>query len=188
MLVSLGAFAEEGGKPAKGEKPSPEAMKKMWAEFAEPGPEHKEMLEMVGRWKAETKDYFDDPDKPTLSEGTATFKPILDGRFIQQDYQCKQDGKTFRGLGVFGYDKAKKKWVSVWLDSMSTGFMVMEGEFDKATETLVETGEMASPIGPMKMKNVIKELDDDRMQMTMYLLLPGDKEQKVMEILYTRQK
>ena len=190
-LVVSSAWAAEGeatGEKGAGEKMDAAAMEKMMIELGTPGPEHEEFEEMVGRWKAEVKDYFSNPDEPVESQGTATFTLVLGGRFLKQEFRGECYGKPFEGMGLCGYCKAKKKYVSIWLDSTWTGILVMEGDYDDETDTLVETGEAESPKGKMKIKHVVKELDDDHVLMTMYMLLPEGKETKTMEIRYTREK
>ena len=94
----------------------------------------------------------------------------------------------FEGMQLMGYDNIKKKHVSVWIDSMSTGITQMEGTYDEATKTLTMTGQTDDPIaGPTKMRSVTREVSKDKCVMEMYQTGPDGKEQKCMEVTYTRE-
>lgn len=183
--VSLGADEKE---KRAAEKPDPAALEKMMEEWGKPGPEHECFKHLAGTWKATVKTYMEDPEKPTVSEGESTFKTLMGGRFVQQNFRCKMGDKSFRGMGLSGYDKTKKKYVGVWIDDMSTSMMHTEGTFDKESNTMTETGTSACPMGEMKMKMVTKVVDDDHFTFTMYTLQDAGKETKMMEIAYERQE
>jgi hypothetical protein len=190
VLVLAGLVANVGrASEEKKETPKldPAALVKMYEDFAKLVPAHDEFKELAGQWKTEMKDFTTDPAQPTVLPGMATFELLLGGRYLQQKVAGKYDGGTFEGLGITGYDKTKKKYVSIWVDNMGTGIMNTEGDLDPATKTMVETGEADSPMGKMKMKMVTKHLNKDRFDVTMYVVAPDGSETKQAEIVYTRQ-
>lgn len=159
-----------------------------WAEFMMPGPEHAELKRLVGEWATETKSFMADPNNPTVSHGKSTFKMMLGGRYVQQNFTGTFDGQEFEGIGISGYDRALKKYVGSWIDNMGTGIMHSEGTYDAKTHTLTETGSSSSPMGTMKMRMITKYVDNDKFLFTMYMTIPDAGEQKAMEITYTRKK
>ncbi len=165
---------------------SAEEMEKMMAEWGKPGPEHEALKPLLGTWKAKMTCYMTNPGKATVSEGRSTFKLILGGRYMVQNFQSKMNGKPYHGMGLTGYDKTKKKYTGVWIDNMSTSMMQTEGEYCQEKDALVDTGTAVSPMGEVEMKMVSKLVDDDHMTFAMYMV-QGDKEVKMMEIDYTRQ-
>ena len=72
----------------------------------------------------------------------------------------------------------RKKYTSVWLDSMGTGIMKTEGQYDKENKTLTETGTVATPMGPMQFKMVNQCQGDNQFTLTMYMVQPDGSEQK----------
>jgi hypothetical protein len=129
--------------------------------------------------------------------GKTVRKPIMGGRYVQADHDGKMqmpgpDGKMmdapFKGMEIAGYDNAKKKFVSSWVDNMGTGIMQSEGTYDPATKTLTYTSEY-EPMPGMKTKvrELLKIPDKDHHTLEFYEDR-GGKEVKVMEITYTRQK
>jgi hypothetical protein len=180
--LSVAAFGQE-----KPKDPAAQALEQQWAEFARVGEEHKQLARLAGQWKVEIKSFFPNPEKPEVSEGTATFRRLLEGRYVQQNFQGEVGGQTFRGIGISGYDNAKKKYVGAWIDTMGTGIMNTEGEYDVAKHELVETGVSSTPAGDEKFKLVSRYLDNDKFTFTMYMLDANGQETKMMEMAYTRQ-
>jgi hypothetical protein len=175
--------------------PSADEMKQMM-EMAKPNENHKVLAQSVGNFSYTVKMWMDPSGKPTESTGTATRKAIFDGRYITGDYSGSfkmpgPDGKmqnmNFKGMSLDGYDNAKKKFVSSWVDNMGTGIMMMEGTYDTATKTFTYTGENEMMPGmKTKVREVIK-MTDKGMAMEFYEDR-GQGEAKTMEINYTKKK
>jgi hypothetical protein len=92
----------------------------------------------------------------------------------------------FQGRGQWGYDPVKKKYVGVWVDSMSTTPMMMEGTYDKAKKTMTMFGEAMGMDGkPAKHRIVTEMPDDNTMNFAMYM---GDGKEPIFTILYKRRK
>jgi hypothetical protein len=82
-----------------------------------------------------------------------------------------------------------KKYRSVWADSMSTGLMLMEGNFDKENKLLTMTGEGPGPDGKTaKFKAVTELKDQDTMLFSLSGLDKDGKEQPMLKITYKRKK
>ena len=91
------------------------------AEALEPGPEHKELAKLVGKWEVIGKFWMGTPDDGKAGPpGTSEFKSILGGRYIQQDFTGTFMGKPYTGMGVMGYDRYAKHYTAYWNDSVST--------------------------------------------------------------------
>ena len=187
-FVAFGLTASVLAEEEEKKQPSPEEIEKMFAEFAKVGPQHKRLRKMAGVWSTESKSFYPDPENPTISKGMSTFKVLLGGRFVQQTFKGEYGGQPFQGMGLSGYDNAKKKYVGSWVDSMGTSIMASEGTFDEKTKTLTEIATSSSPIGEMKMKLTSKDLDENTMFFTMFNITPDGKEVKMMEITYKRMK
>jgi hypothetical protein len=128
------------------------------------------------------------PGEPTVSAGKSKMELIFGGRYLKEHFRCDMEGKPFEGMGLFGYDKIKKKYVAVWCDNFSTGIIMTEGTYDEATKTLTMTGESVDPLkGPYKMKQVVREVSKDKQIFEMYRIGADGSERKEMEITYTRQ-
>lgn len=152
-------------------------------EFPKPGPEHEELRKMEGTWDA-VMDM-----NGQKSKAKAVYKSICGGMWLESDFEGDLFGTKFTGHGLDGYDLNKKKYVSIWVDSMSSAPLRMEGDYDEAKKTLVMTGESVSPDGqPQNFKNVTEMKDDDHFTFKMYMVQPGGEEQLAFSIEYTRKK
>ena len=94
----------------------------------------------------------------------------LGGLWLLGSLESEFGGMKFQGRGMDSYDPAKKKYVGVWIDSMSTSPLVMEGTFDKEKKALTMAGEGPGMDGkPTKYKTVSEWKDDDTMHVGMYV-------------------
>jgi hypothetical protein len=158
--------------------------------YGPPGPEHKVLDQLVGSYNAKVKTWMAPDQSPEQSTGTLVRKAILGGRFIQEDFDGKMMDKPFQGIGTVGYDRAKKTYVSTWIDSASTALRMAEGTYDEANKTLILKHEGECPITGkhLKTRDVLHIVSADEQQMEMFRQLGDEKEMKVMEITITRKK
>ena len=146
-----------------------------------PGPEHAKLKEAEGTWDATIK------GKDGDSKGTLMCKVDLNGLWVLEHFSADLGGMKFEGRGATGYDATKKKYVNIWLDTMSTAAMISEGTYDTSTKTLTMIGNMPMPDGKsMKytMTTVAKDAD------TKIFTIRGDmngKEFEVVNITYKRR-
>jgi len=150
---------------------------------AQPGPEHEKLKQIVGTWDATMK--MGDME----SKGVMVWKMDLGGLWLASDFQGEFEGQKFMGKGFDGYDPAKKKYVGIWLDSMSTTPMTSEGTYDKDGKVLTMTGEGPGPDGkPAKYKMTTEHKDKDSMIFTMFMPGPDGKDAAMFSISYKRRK
>jgi hypothetical protein len=84
------------------------------------------------------------------------------------------------------YDPGRKKFVSVWVDNMSTSPMVMEGTYDPAKKALTMTGEGPGADGkPTRYRSVTETPDENTQVFHMYM---GDAKEPAFTIVYKRRK
>jgi hypothetical protein len=154
-------------------------------EPAKPGKEHEELKKLEGVWDAVMKM----AEAPEPMPGVATYKMELDGLWLTSDFRMDVPGFKFQGRGTDGYDLKNKKYVAIWVDSMSSAPMVMEGTRDEAIKTTTMTGTGPGQDGkPQKFKTVTKEIDGDHMKFEMFMIDADGKETSAFTIDYTRRK
>ena len=178
-------------------QPNPQEMMKQMMEMSKLNENHKLLADMNGNWNYTIKMWMNpDPNAPPQqSKGTATRKSVMTGRYVAMDVTGKlqmpgEDGKMkdmqFKGMAVEGYDNAKKKFVSSWIDNMGTGIQFSEGTYDPASKTLTFASEIEMMPGmKMPVREVLKLTDKDHMLLEWYET-HGGQEKKTMEIAYTR--
>jgi hypothetical protein len=145
-----------------------------------PGPEYNVLKKLVGTWETSMA------AGGTTSKGTMTYKFGLGGLWLQSDMEGEMFGAKFTGHGMDSYDAAKKKYVSVWFDSMGTSPVVMEGTYDAGKKALTAAGEGPGMDGkPQKYKSVTTWVSDDQVKMDMYM---GGSKEPDFTITYKRKK
>ena len=81
-----------------------------------------------------------------------------------------------------------KKYVTAWMDSMGTGIFIMEGTASPDGKTITLKGSHPEPNGgKMTHRAVWKIVDNNTQTFDMYGAHKGDKETKMLEIVYTRK-
>jgi hypothetical protein len=184
---------------AQDKKQDPKAMMDAMAAAGALNENHKLLESMVGNWDYRVKMWMDPSTPPQESAGSTSNTSIMGGRFIQANHSGKMtmtgpDGKTmahdFQGIGMTGYDNMKKKFVTTWLDNMSTSITMLEGTHDPAAKTITFQGTMQCPLTPgtpLQIRQVVRIIDANNHVMEWYDSRSG-KETKSMEITYTRKK
>jgi hypothetical protein len=165
--------------------------------MAQPGENHKQLESLAGKWSYSVKWWMNPQSPPSESSGTTVAKLAMGGRYLISNHTSKitmpgSDGKMttmeFQGMSIDGYDNAKKKFVSSWIDNMGTGIMNSEGAYDDATKTLTYNGSYEPMPGMVtKVREVCKMTDADHHTMEMFEDRGGTLV-KTMEISYTRKK
>src|SRR5438132_12172911 len=129
-------------------------------EPVKPGPEHKKLHAMVGIWDATIH------SKEGDSKGTMTYKMGLGGLWLLESFESDFGGMKFEGRGATSYDPAKKKYVNVWIDSMSASPMISEGIYDSQGR-MVMKGEMPQGGKTTTVTMTSEMKDNDNMVFTM---------------------
>ncbi|MFN0242982.1 MAG: DUF1579 family protein [Planctomycetota bacterium] len=175
---------------------SPQEMEAMMArmmELATPGPEHKELAEMVGAWDQKVKMRMS-PDTPwTESTGTTECTSLLDGRYILEKLEMVMPPMpgtdapmVMKGAQIIGFDKMTGEYTSIWMDSWSTWAQFTRGK--KGADGTVELkGTMVDVAGKRPFRIVIKHGPDGHTHSEMFDTIDG-KEVQMMIIDATKRK
>lgn len=187
LALTLGsAVSSHADQKDDMEKMKAEYMAK-WQEYATPGEGHKVMEKLVGNWDYSLKYWSSPNNPPEESTGTNNVKWILGDRFLEMDVKGTSMGQPFEGMGIMGYDNAKKQYVNTWIDNMGTGMMNATGSYDAETNSLTETGTYTDPMtGQQTFKGVTTFIDADNFTYEMYISTSEGKEMRVMEINYKK--
>ncbi|MGE3973513.1 MAG: DUF1579 domain-containing protein [Bdellovibrionales bacterium] len=185
-LITTSTFAADTADKAKMEE-----MMKSFKEYSTPGPQHKTLAGMVGHWTYTSKMWMSAAAAPQESKGTANFKMIMGGRYLQQNVKGKaMMNMPFDGMALTGYNNLKKNFETLWIDSMGTGMTQGTSTFDEKTSTFSENGTYTCPQESDKVREYRAEwklIDKNNMIYSMFG--PGDdgKEYKHMEMTYKRK-
>ena len=191
ILLATPGFAKD-----KSSSPNQAEMMAKMVELSQPGPNHKLLAELVGSWDCKATFQMAPGAPPSVSLGTSVRKSIMGGRYFVMDTAAKMqmpgpDGKMhpvdYKGMEIDGYDNAKGKFFSTWIDNMGTSLLLAEGSYDPASKTFTyHLDEEMVPGTKTKVRETLKVLDKDHHVFDWYENQDG-KEEKTMEITYTRQ-
>lgn len=171
---------EEGGADM-------EAMHKAWMELGKPGPEHAEFAKRAGDWNVAVKEFTPD-GKTKESKATSKFSMVLGGLIQRQDYKGKMGDTPFNSIGMTAFNKGTKKYESIWMDSMSSGIMWMDGNTVQDGKAVEYKGHFYGPgAAKMTMRSIMKQEGDDKISFVMWMDM-GQGEAKSLEMVYTRVK
>ncbi len=190
LFAALLVLSAAVGVRAEDSKMSKDMMAKM-AESGAPGAEHARFKGLVGKWNIVNKGWMKPDDKPMESKGIAKFKWILGGRFLEQKFIGDMGGQKFEGIGYLGYDKLKKQYENIWLDTMSTSIFLAPGQWDEASKTLKSEGTFSCPMTGKTDEWFRSEWtlnSNDSQTFVMYGKDETGKAFKTMEMTYTRAK
>jgi hypothetical protein len=156
--------------------------------YSTPGDIHKMLAKSAGSWTCTVTMWMQPGQPPMNATASATAEMILGGRYLQAKNTGTMFGQPFEGIGVTGYDNAKKMFVSTWIDNFGTGIMTMTGSWDGASKSINYTGSMVDPVSKkdIAVREVWKFVDDNNQVMEMYTTMNG-QEFKNMEIKYMRK-
>jgi uncharacterized protein DUF1579 len=186
-LLAAAFLAMAAAAQAQEKKPSP-PLAAGGPELPKPGPEHAVLKEQAGVWDATVESFMAPGQPPVLSKGTETGTMVGDF-WLLSDFKTEMMGMPFTGHGTLGYDPARKKYVSTWVDSMTPALSLGESDYDAATRTFTGWLDGLDYAGqPTKIKAVTAFKDPTTRVFTMTLKGPDGKEMTAMRITYTKRK
>lgn len=190
-LAASVAMAEDASKTkAKKGAMDPAAMQEAMMKLGAPGSQHEWLGKMVGDWDLTVRFQMDPSQPMQEAKSTSTISALMGGRYIREETAGDMMGMPFQGMGIYGYDNATKKFVSIWIDNMGTGIMKAEGNMDAAGKVLTLHTSVLDPMtGKMAKYRMVRTItDNDHQVYEMYTPPPGGgKEVMNMKIDYVRK-
>jgi hypothetical protein len=145
-----------------------------------PGKEHERLKQLEGTWETTLE------AGGMKNKGTTVYKMAIGGMWLVGDMESELGGMKYFGKSLDSYDAAKKKYVSLWCDSMSGSPMVFEGDYDAAKKAIVMSTEGPGPDGKLaKWKSVTQLQDADSMHFSMFV---GEAKEPMFTVTYKRKK
>ena len=165
-----------------------QAIMEIYKKAGTPGAPHELFASLEGSWTTKTKSWMEPGKPPRESAGTCEQKLLFGGRYLQQEYAGDMMGEAFKGINILGFDNHTKKYLSVWIDSMSTGIYFFEGTASKDGKTITQESRYDDPVkGPTVWRSVTKIRGDNTLEYVMYLAPKRGKEEKMMEMTVMRK-
>jgi len=159
-----------------------------WQKAATPGPNHAAMAKYVGKWNGTAKMWMKPGTEPMTMTITAECDTVYGGRYLVEKNEGMMMGMPFEGTAIIGYDNLEQKPTLVWYDNMSTGILFSMGTCSEQCKTQTYTYTQKDPMTgkDQKGKMVSRAVDDNKWILEGYMIDQAGKENKTMEITYTR--
>jgi hypothetical protein len=153
-----------------------------------PGPVHHRLDDLAGSWDVIVRYHLG--DKEHEGKASCDAKWILGGRFLQQIYKSRFQGKPYEVIQLLGYDNVGKKTIEIKMDSMSTGVLHNEGSISEDGRVITNFGKNVDPAtGKLhKLRTVTTIVDHDHFTLEWFGSEDGGKESKVVSMSHTRKK
>jgi hypothetical protein len=129
------------------------------------GPEHERLQRLVGAWTLTAQG--------TKEKGRAEYRSILGGRFVTEEIKLPFGGFTMEWLGIYGYDKQKKRYTAVWVDNMDTTTEIAEGDASADGKVLTFRGEHTDPHTGQPASYVYRVTRDGDAKITIHMIEVG---------------
>lgn len=157
--------------------------------------EHKLLAREVGVWDATMTMWMAPGTEPMTSAAVETntmFGPF----WLFSEFTCNSPAMPFKGRMQLGYDPVDKKYVGMWVDTMSPFPSASKGTYNAETHTLTLVSTACDiQTGEMKTSTMVSHfVDDDTKTFAIYSGSPGPDGKpaadawKMMKIEYTRRK
>jgi hypothetical protein len=141
---------------------------------------------MEGDWDVIMKVKPDQQEPWVDTTGKSTFRFILDGAVLEQDYAGEMGGNPFLGKGIFCFNRFSGKWQHIWSDNGAANISVFEGDFIQGK--LVVTGEEKTPDGTFGTRATTFNITDNRFEWMLETSRDGETWAAVMKAVYSRRK
>ena len=176
----------QSGSPGSQAGGDPQEIQRKMEAAATPGRAHKALEPLVGSWKAEVKCWQKADGPPEVSQATARTRWILNGHYLEEEFNGEMMGKRFTGRSLLGFDNTKQKFNMLWISDMQTSMFFTEGKGENDNKVITLEGTTDCPRTGQRdlpMRTIFRVLTPDKHVFEMY---DGSRNAKTMEITYTR--
>lgn len=191
LCVAAGAETKQNKtdkkpKPAAAQ-PSAEDMKDEM-QNAMPGAAHSALAKLAGEYTTATKFFMQPGAPPQESTGEAKLRMTLDGRFLAEDASGPLMGQPTKSFKMLGYNNASKRYEGIWVYTLSTSIMTLNGTSSDGGKTINFAGSFDAEQSGIKLDIVVRHTDDDHFVVELTSKTPDGKPGPRLVTTYSRKK
>lgn len=160
-----------------------------WTAYATPGPEHAVLARRVGSWDVTVQSWRAPDAAPRESKGTSQWRALLGERFFEERFEIVTPDGTYSAIGVAGFDKIRRRYVSTWIDNEGTAILHSTGTADTAGKVLTFASDTPDPVRSevRQIRTVETEIDANTWTMEAYRTDPTGREYRSAIFTYRRR-
>lgn len=155
---------------------------------SQPGPEHLNLMRLEGDYKTKEMFYLPGAAEPMESDGVASLRSEMGGRFIVEHNHGGYLGEPYSGLRIYGYNNGTKHYEGVWTWTGSTAIMPLVGDSKDGGRTIQYAAtSYDDSSGQLRRMNVtLQMLDTDHFQVELRSTMPDGSPGPRLVSLYSR--
>jgi hypothetical protein len=159
------------------------------AAYGSPGPEHAVLARRVGSWEVTVRSWSAPGATPRESKGTSQWRALLGGRFFEERFEIPSPDGGYSAIGVAGFDKIRKRYVSTWIDDSGTAILHSIGGADPTGRVLTFASDYPDPVhgAVTTIRTVETEVDERTWTMEAYRPDAAGKEYRSAVFTYRRR-
>jgi hypothetical protein len=188
LLASMTGYAQQSPQLPT---PSPEmqAMMDAHAKAIQPGPQHLDLMRFAGEYVTKDSFYFPGAEQPQISDGAATIKSEMGGRFLVERNNGAYRNEPYVGVRIYGYNNGSKQYEGVWTYTGSTAVMNLAGKSKDGGKTIEFTANFKDDATgqPMTMSVTLRLLDPDHFEVDLESTMPNGSSGPRLVTVYTRK-
>jgi hypothetical protein len=153
-----------------------------------PGPEHRALEPLTGRFKVAFTSYAPGAE-PTRLTGTCENRIVFEGRFLLSELVVGEGESSFESKTTYGYDNGRKQYFSYGINSRRTGVTDHWGTYDAATRSFILNGKARDELTGTVLiyRALLKVESQDSHVLQVFFDVPRARPRKVLEVTFTRQ-
>ncbi len=186
-LIAMPIYAEPQKEP---EKVDLAAMMARAKAFTQPSEHHELLKRFIGTWDTELR-LTSFGEEASVDKGTATFSWLMEGRWLKQESTGTVMGMPNQSFMILGYDNFKQSYVAVTVGTFDTAMITVEGDLDPGGDVLIVYGtldEYLTGEHDKMVKAVYRFVSPDKIVHEIHDLPIGEKNTKVIEMIFSRQR
>ncbi len=193
LFASIAPFAAaRGAETPAGAAPSESHVSAPAVDYSLPGPEHAKLAAaLTGRWTTTYRVTPAPGAKPIDIPGTAEFRSILGGEWIEGDTKLVMGDASIAGRVLYGFDRFKQKYVFLFIQAHDTQPLFGYGSADAAGTRVTFAVPMDIPVLNLQgvpMRTVLDFTKPGALSFEMNQALPEGKEFQPVRIDYVKAK
>ncbi|MBL8852614.1 MAG: DUF1579 family protein [Planctomycetaceae bacterium] len=149
----------------------------------------KEILRaLCGSWRGTCQTWFEPEMLADTAEVFGTIEPVMDGKFARFVYRSTIQGRPRQGEELIAFNSINQQFEVSWIDDFHMSDAILFSQGPAIAQGFEVTGqyEVGSGLPTWGWKTRYELLEDGRLRLTAFNIMPGEDEAKALETILAR--